>query len=263
MADVALVAGETLATPLQYLIPGAQEIVPKAVTAEYDGSGAGGDFVPTLIIRAPNGSVLAHAPIGSALTAGASADVSWFPRGGVGSGTPPPSSGIQFGIDNEGNWLEIGVNDFVPGHGGAGQVLKNSGNDNVGNVVRIEGLQQNPGTGGMIGLIVFGNTDDGESANEGVGAIINAGQFHAGPAVAAILRTLAGADVTGLQIELTGDGGANKKGILTDSPVCFSADQGPATGTPVLAQLYLVPAGGGQHSLVARAGSTDVTLVTG
>jgi hypothetical protein len=89
MADVALVAGETLATPLDYLIPGAQEIVPKAVTAEYDGSGAGGDFVPTLIIRAPNGSVLAHAPIGSALTAGASADVSWFPRGRL------DSSGIR------------------------------------------------------------------------------------------------------------------------------------------------------------------------
>lgn len=80
MADVALTAGGIETTPLEYTIPGAQEIIPKACTAAYDGSGAGGPFVPTLLIRAPNGAVLAACPVGSTVAAGASADASWFPR---------------------------------------------------------------------------------------------------------------------------------------------------------------------------------------
>lgn len=86
MADVAIQTGGAEDAPLGYQIPGAQEIVLKAITASFDGSGAAGDFVPTLQIIAPNGLVVASCPVGASVAAGASADVSWFPRGGVSGG---------------------------------------------------------------------------------------------------------------------------------------------------------------------------------
>lgn len=102
MADVALLAGGTVEAPLEYTIPGAQEIIPKSATATFDGSGAAGSFVPTLQIIAPNGTVLASCPIATTLAAGASADVSWFPRvggGGNGSGTDP--NAVHFNDPND------------------------------------------------------------------------------------------------------------------------------------------------------------------
>lgn len=86
MADIALLAPGVAAAPEGYQIPGAQEIIVKAVTATYDGTDAAGDFVPTLQVIAPNGTILASCPTSTALVAGASADVSWFPRSGVSSG---------------------------------------------------------------------------------------------------------------------------------------------------------------------------------
>lgn len=125
MADVALVAGGVETTPLEYTIPGAQEIIPKACTAAFDGSSAAGDFVPTLLIKAPNGKVLAACPVTSTVAAGASADVSWFPRGGVSQGAGG-GNGIQFTADgvygaaNTGDALAIesdGPGTTVDGYG--------------------------------------------------------------------------------------------------------------------------------------------------
>ena len=94
MADVALSAKAITTAPEGYTIPGSQEIILKSVTANYDGTGAGGSFIPTLQIVAPSGAIVASCPIGQTLPAGATADVSWFPRGGVSGG--PGGSGIQF-----------------------------------------------------------------------------------------------------------------------------------------------------------------------
>lgn len=94
MADVPLLASESKAAPLDYLVPGAQEIIPKSITASFDGSGAGGSFVPTLVILAPNGAVLAACPMNTAVAAGVSVDVSWFPR--VGASTIGVGNGLQF-----------------------------------------------------------------------------------------------------------------------------------------------------------------------
>lgn len=91
MADVALVAGGAVEAPLTYVVPGAQEIIIKSIIASFDGSGAGGDYVPTLQILAPNGMILASCPVATAVVAGASADVSWFPRGGLTSSTTQAS----------------------------------------------------------------------------------------------------------------------------------------------------------------------------
>lgn len=79
MADVPLVAGGAVDAPLGYVVPGAQEIIPKSITASFDGTSAAGPFIPTLQILAPNGAVLAACPVSTSVAAGASADVSWFP----------------------------------------------------------------------------------------------------------------------------------------------------------------------------------------
>jgi hypothetical protein len=85
VADVSLIAQAVTTAPEGYTVPGAQEIILKSVFAQYDGTGAGGSYVPTLQILAPNNAVVASCPIGTTLTAGASADVTWFPRGGLSS----------------------------------------------------------------------------------------------------------------------------------------------------------------------------------
>lgn len=91
MADVALLAAGVESTPFQYVVPGAQEIIPKCVTASYDGTAAAGDWIPTLDLIAPNGSILHSVPASVSFPAGSKCDVSWFPAGG---GSVAVNSGI-------------------------------------------------------------------------------------------------------------------------------------------------------------------------
>lgn len=79
MADVAVISTAVVAAPKDYLIPGAQELIPKAVRAVFDGTGASGSFRPTLQLLAPNGTVMWESTPTASIAAGASADVSWFP----------------------------------------------------------------------------------------------------------------------------------------------------------------------------------------
>lgn len=83
MADLALVAGPTVDAELVYTIPGAQEIVLKQVRASFDGTLAAGSWQPLLSVIAPNGAILGEYVSDTTLAAGASADVTWFPRGAV------------------------------------------------------------------------------------------------------------------------------------------------------------------------------------
>lgn len=80
MTDVAIRAQATNAAPRDYTIPGAQEILPKSVRAVMDGTSAAGTWYPCLQILDPGGNVMVSAISTSALAAGASADVSWFPH---------------------------------------------------------------------------------------------------------------------------------------------------------------------------------------
>lgn len=112
MADIALLASQADDAPLGYQVPGAQEIILKSITASFDGTGASGDFVPTLQILAPNGAVLAACPVSTPVVAGASADVSWFPRGGV-STSGSGGSGIQYDTyPQSGHWLYSATTGF-------------------------------------------------------------------------------------------------------------------------------------------------------
>src|SRR5882724_5136327 len=79
--------------PKEYTVPGAQEILLKCVRATFDGAGAGGDFLPTLEIVSPAGQVSGTFTADSAVAAGASAAVSWFP--GVKAAKASGAAGIQ------------------------------------------------------------------------------------------------------------------------------------------------------------------------
>lgn len=127
MADIALVAPGVADAPEGYQIPGAQEIIVKAVTANYDGTNAVGPFVPTLQVIAPNGAILASCPTPTSVAAGGSADVSWFPRSGLGGGSPS-GGGIQFDTENEGDWLTIQTDGIGPE---GGSILLNAPGGNI------------------------------------------------------------------------------------------------------------------------------------
>lgn len=106
MPDVTITALSNDAAPTDYDVPPAQEIVVKLASAMFDGSGASGDFVPVLEVVSPDRKVVGSFPIGAALAAGASAFVSWFPRGGaaVGGG----GAGIRFDtFPQVGDWLYV------------------------------------------------------------------------------------------------------------------------------------------------------------
>jgi len=131
VADVALLASQAGEAPIGYQVPGAQEIILKSITASFDGTGASGDFVPVLQIVAPNGAVLASCPVATQVAAGGSADVSWFPRGGVatsggGGITLITSSDNTIAVSNPGGpTVDLGValpvlQQFEKVKGGAG-----------------------------------------------------------------------------------------------------------------------------------------------
>lgn len=79
MSDVAIRAAATAGVPRDYKIPGAQEILPKSVSATMDGTSAASAWFPCLQLLDPGGNVMFSAIAGLSIAAGASADVSWFP----------------------------------------------------------------------------------------------------------------------------------------------------------------------------------------
>lgn len=84
MAD-SIFADGPLDAPEAYHVPGSAEIIPLSVAALFDGTNASAAFVPVLIFRDQQGNVIARVPTETTVSAGASAEVSWFPgvkRGG-------------------------------------------------------------------------------------------------------------------------------------------------------------------------------------
>lgn len=65
--------------PQAYEVPNATEIIVKAVTATFDGSGAAGNFKPTLEIVSDGGVVMARVPCETEVSAGGSAEVTFAP----------------------------------------------------------------------------------------------------------------------------------------------------------------------------------------
>lgn len=82
MADVSIRATAITSAPMDYKVPGSQEIAPKSVTASMDGTGAASAWFPCLQLLDPAGNVMFSAIAQQSVAAGGLADISWFPHVG-------------------------------------------------------------------------------------------------------------------------------------------------------------------------------------
>lgn len=84
MADVSIVNEAVASTPEGYKVPGAQEIILKAVGCTINGAGAAGSFLPALQMLDPAGHVMwTSVNVSEAVAVGGTALVSWFLGGGL------------------------------------------------------------------------------------------------------------------------------------------------------------------------------------
>jgi hypothetical protein len=94
MADAQILSTAQSAAPSTYLIPGGQEIIVKVLKASFDGTAAAAAWRPAVQLLGPGGIDAGVFPLsGSALAAGASADVTWFR--GVGGGSSGGGGGTR------------------------------------------------------------------------------------------------------------------------------------------------------------------------
>lgn len=232
MPDVTLAVSAVEPTPLDYTIPGAAELIIKALTAEYDGTNAGGAFVPCVQIIAAGSVVAGTFPLGQQLAAGASADVTWFP-GVAPTPASPSGGGLQWGVNVDPNG--VGLQLIEPGgssgffflndssgsftiqdSGGGGLYLTGTGgggihvtDDGGGGIALLENtsggitITDNSSSGGMLqlknnaqgGVLI----EDNSSGNTGLAIAENAG--------GGITITNASSDHTGTKIIDTSGGG--------------------------------------------------------
>lgn len=112
-----------------------KEITPQTVSAEFVGTGAAADFLPCLSFYSQDGRLLGRFFPDTAVTAGDTAQVTFYPFRRGGSATT--GGGIQFVTKPQsGGWLYIKTTSFIPGDSfGAGfRVDVTGGNDAVINV---------------------------------------------------------------------------------------------------------------------------------
>lgn len=136
MPDVPIVNRATTTAPKNYTLPQSQEILLKAVSADIDGTGAAGTFLPALQMVSNNGDVMWTAIDSSqTIAAGGSASVTWFP-GVKGAGfTPTPGTGVPPAGNLDG-WVFRKTNLTVTavGHADSSNVLLQ------GNTITLDGL---------------------------------------------------------------------------------------------------------------------------
>src|ERR1700675_1325694 len=120
MPDVQIYSGKKVAAPSTYELPQSAEFVLKAVNADFDGSGAAGDYLPCVTIESDSGHVIARAvDQGGKVTAGSDAEGSWFPglkRRGATSGPSGPSCQL-LGSGNGTDTLTLTLTQAVPAKG--------------------------------------------------------------------------------------------------------------------------------------------------
>jgi hypothetical protein len=91
-----------LPAPVVYTVPGSSEVVPLSAYADYDGTNASGDFVPTLIFRDQSGNIIGQSQASTTVAAGASASMSWFPGVKAAAAAVAGSSGMPWAQTNSG-----------------------------------------------------------------------------------------------------------------------------------------------------------------
>lgn len=90
-----LVTG-TAPAPATWLVPGNGQITPRSVFAHYDGTAAATAYFPALKVISDGGKTVGIYPCLTAVAAGGSADVSWFPDvGTVAETVTAPVAGVS------------------------------------------------------------------------------------------------------------------------------------------------------------------------
>jgi hypothetical protein len=82
--------------PASWTLPPAFSIIPEVVYAMYDGSGAAGDYIPTLEIISDSGHVIGKIPMDNSVAAGSSVEATWAPFLRSGGGGGAAFSGLKF-----------------------------------------------------------------------------------------------------------------------------------------------------------------------
>jgi hypothetical protein len=155
MADAQIVRSSVSAIPAEYVLPGAADFLLKAVQASFDGSGAGGAFLPCVSILSDSGHVVARAiDTAVSVAAGGSAEVSFFP--GVKHAAAAAGGAVNyillFGVNSTVTRPAVGDNDHAK-FNAATAVSNNAGNwtfllDGGGNVKEVDTTL----TGGFLSL---------------------------------------------------------------------------------------------------------------
>lgn len=128
--DIQRLVTGTAPAPADFTIPGNGQIRPKAINAVFDGTGAAGNYCPTLEIISDAGVVVARMAANS-VAAGSSAEVTWAPfLGARGAGTSGGTAG-------ELSYVELTTQTFVTGTQLAQQTLITSGTVTVDGVTKL------------------------------------------------------------------------------------------------------------------------------
>jgi hypothetical protein len=118
-------------TPEDYLLSGAASLDLLAVRAEYDGSGAAGDFLPVVQIVNEAGEVMLTF-VGEKVTAGDSASITFAPFLKGVTAASPSGSGLQFDTDPQaGDWFEMQTTSSGVSPSGWGIQIADLGNDGL------------------------------------------------------------------------------------------------------------------------------------
>lgn len=93
MADTQILATQVLATPGDYKVKSPSEITIGSIFATFDGTAAGGSFVPTVEIVSDSGNTILEVPQDSTITAGDTVKATWAPFLRTAKAGPPGPPG--------------------------------------------------------------------------------------------------------------------------------------------------------------------------
>jgi hypothetical protein len=253
--------------PYTYQLPASLEVMPYTSTAVFDGTGAGGDFVPTLSIYSQTGALLARVFPAATVKAGDTATVTWVPPfGSAASQASPAGSGIQYDTDNQGDWLRVTTNGDDPSNPENGTTFINSGDGTAGTALAAISTVTDTAVGAAIGVDGLGDNESGQTGNVAIGghfaAVYGSGD---GTAYGVQAGAVTGAAAVGVQATTGGSGGGatTRTGLVTDASIDWDDVQTVGTLRSAIAHLYVRVNGDSTHSIVARVGTTEAVLVTG
>ena len=90
-----------------YEVPGSVLVTPVSASVSFDGTGAAGAFIPCLTFKTQTGAIIARCPAPE-VAQGDTAEVSWFPAGSLGGGSPDLTGYIRYGVGgNLGDTLSV------------------------------------------------------------------------------------------------------------------------------------------------------------